>query len=363
MKKRMLQCLVLATFTFCFSMITSVTALENNTYKNKVYTQPIQGANSIATLEKVMIGGTEQWITIRGEDKNNPILLYLHGGPGNAEMNSNPRFKLLEKRYVVVNWDQRGSGKSFSPSLKKETLHVEQYVSDTHEMVEMLKKRFGREKIYLAGHSWGSLLGMLEVKKNPQSFYAYIGIGQFVDVTKGDKIGYDYTLKKAKEVGNQQAVRELQAIGAPPYKSFTDFLMYRKWIVQLGGVFYSPTYIQDVMIPDVQKATEYTEDEKENFETGAITLFTAISPELPKYNLLEMIDQVEVPVYFMTGRYDHNTPYELTEQLYQKLKAPQKELIWFEKSGHAPNYEEEEKFAEVLNEHIFSQTFTFTSKK
>ncbi|MED4585767.1 alpha/beta hydrolase [Brevibacillus choshinensis] len=357
MKNRMLHYLLLALFTFFISGNTTVSAMEN-----KAFTEPIQGKNSIATLEKVMIAGNEQWITVRGEDKNNPILLYLHGGPGHAEMNSNPRFRLLEKRFVVVNWDQRGSGKSFSPHLNKETLHVERYLADTHEMVELLKKRFGREKIYLAGHSWGSLLGMMEVKRNPESFYAYIGIGQFVDVTRGDKIGYEYTLNKAKEVGNQQAIRELQGIGAPPYDSLATFMQYRKWIVQLGGVFYSPTYIQDIMIPDIQKATEYTDDEKKNYEVGEVILTTTILPELPKYNLLEMIDQVEVPVYFITGRYDYNTPYELVEQLYNKMKAPHKEIIWFEKSGHAPNYEEEQKFAEVMNEHIFSQTYPSSGK-
>ncbi|MET3291157.1 UNVERIFIED_CONTAM: pimeloyl-ACP methyl ester carboxylesterase [Brevibacillus sp. OAP136] len=350
--------LLLVVFVLLFSCQASVSAMENG-----AYTKPIKGKNSIAVLEKVMIGGTEQWITIRGEDQNNPILLYLHGGPGHAEMNSNPRFSLLEKRFVVVNWDQRNSGKSFSPNKKKEDLHVEQYLSDTHEMVEMLKKRFKREKMYLMGHSWGSLLGMLEVKKNPQSFYAYIGVGQYVDVTKGDKIGYDYTLAKAKAEGNQQAVQELQAIGAPPYDSLSTFLRFRKWIVPMGGVFYSPTYIQDVMIPDIQKATEYTEEEKKNYETAEVMLITALLPELPKYNLLEMIDQVDVPVYYMMGRYDHNTPYELVDQFYNKLKAPHKELIWFDKSGHAPNYEEEEKFAQVLNEHIFSQTFTITNPR
>lgn len=131
----------------------------------------------------------------------------------------------------------------------------------------------------------------------------------------------------------------------------------------MGGVFYSPTYIQDVMIPDIQKATEYTEEEKKNYETAEVMLITALLPELPKYNLLEMIDQVDVPVYYMMGRYDHNTPYELVDQFYNKLKAPHKELIWFDKSGHAPNYEEEEKFAQVLNEHIFSQTFTITNPR
>ena len=168
------------------SYVTPVFAADSPTSKEtKAYTAPIKGVNSISLLEKVSIGGTNQWITVRGEDRRNPILLYLHGGPGHAEMGSNPRFKELEKRYVVVNWDQRGSGKSFSPNLSKETLNVDQFLSDTHEMVEMLKKRFGREKIYLVGHSWGSLLGMIEISKHPESLYAYVGVGQFADLPRG----------------------------------------------------------------------------------------------------------------------------------------------------------------------------------
>ena len=349
--------------TFCTmiasaSYVTPVFAADSSTSKEaKAYTTPIKGVNSISLLEKVSIGGTNQWITVRGEDRRNPILLYLHGGPGHAEMGSNPRFKELEKRYVVVNWDQRGSGKSFSPNLSKETLNVDQFLSDTHEMVEMLKKRFGRERIYLVGHSWGSLLGMIEISRHPESFYAYVGVGQFVDVTQGDRMGYDYTLNKAREVGNVAAIKELEGIGPPPYDSFDTFLAYRKWLIAMGGVFYSPTYIQDVMIPDIRNASEYTEAEKENHEMGEGLLTSTVIPELPEYNLLNQIHEVKVPVYFVAGKADYNTPLKLVEKLNEQLVAPHKELFLFEKSGHAPNYEEEQKFAQIMNQYVFNKTY------
>ncbi|WP_171650124.1 stalk domain-containing protein [Paenibacillus foliorum] len=224
-------------------------------------------------------------------------------------------------------------------------------------MVEMLKKRFGRDKIYLVGHSWGSLLGMIEISRHPESFYAYVGVGQFVDVTQGDRIGYDYTLNKAREVGNEAAIQELEKIGPPPYDSFDTFLTFRKWIIPMGGVFYSPTYIQDVMITDIRNASEYTGEEKENYEMGEGLLVSTIVPELPKYNLLNQIHEVKVPVYFFAGKADYNTPLKLVEKLYEQLAAPYKELFLFEKSGHAPNYEEENKFAQIMNQHVFNQTY------
>ncbi|WP_284645729.1 alpha/beta fold hydrolase [Paenibacillus silviterrae] len=325
--------------------------------EKEAYTSPIAGENSISTLEKISIGGVDQWITIRGQDLNNPIFLYLHGGPGHGEINSNPRFKELEKRYVVVNWEQRGSGKSFSPHLPVESLNVEQYLSDTHEMVEYIKNRFKRDKIYLVGHSWGSLLGMIEISRHPDSFYAYVGVGQFVDVTKADQIGYDYTLYKAKELGHQAAIDELKTIGRPPYDSFNTFLRFRKWLAPMGGIFFSPTYIQEVMIPDIMNATEYTHDEKGQYELSEELLLTKIVPELPKYNLLHMIHEVKVPVYFVAGKHDYNTPLQLVEQFNSQLVAPHKEVVVFENSGHAPNYEEELQFADLMNEHIFHQTY------
>ncbi|WP_171650123.1 alpha/beta hydrolase family protein [Paenibacillus foliorum] len=128
MKKRFLICTFVMTFcALIASYFTPVFATDYSASKEtKAYTETIEGVNSISTLEKVSIGGTYQWITVRSEDRRNPVLLYLHGGPGHAEIGSNLRFKELEKRYVVVNWDQRGSGKSFSPELSKEFLAVEQ---------------------------------------------------------------------------------------------------------------------------------------------------------------------------------------------------------------------------------------------
>lgn len=127
--------------------------------------------SSITSLEKIELGDINQWISIRGRNTSNPILLYLHGGPGTPVMPLFRHFQIpLEDHFIVVQWEQRGAGKSFSWKIPKETMIIEQFISDLHELIEILQKRFNKEKIYLMGHSWGSILGTFTVQKYPELF-------------------------------------------------------------------------------------------------------------------------------------------------------------------------------------------------
>jgi len=154
-------------------------------------TNQIEGDNAIASLESVQIGGIEQWLSIRSEDKSNPILLYLHGGPGMGYIPLASDFSsLIEKRFVVVHWDQRGGGKTCGSDTPNSTLNIEQYLTDTFELVNYLRKRFNQQKIYLVGHSWGSVLGVKMAQGYPELFHAYVGLGQVVDMNRGETISY-----------------------------------------------------------------------------------------------------------------------------------------------------------------------------
>ena len=173
--------------------------------------------NGIAEMRTITIGSVNQTILIRGENANNPVLLYLHGGPGSTEMIPfRLAHKNLEKYFTVVLWEQRGTGKSFSDDISPSGMTIDQFVSDTHELTGFLLKEFGKSKIVLAGHSWGTILGILTVSKYPNDYYAYAGSGQDINPTEGEKIGYEYTLAKAQS--NKKALNELQRINTgEPY--------------------------------------------------------------------------------------------------------------------------------------------------
>lgn len=167
--------------------------------------------DSLVTLEKISLGGINQWISIRTKDIQNPILLYLHGGPGTPVMPLFRHFQApLENYFIVIQWDQRGAGKSFSWHIPKESMTIEQFISDLHELIVLLCKRFNKEKIYLMGHSWGSVLGIKIVQRYPQLFHAYIGVGQASNTIETEKIMYRFVLNKSKELGDKKAVKRLK---------------------------------------------------------------------------------------------------------------------------------------------------------
>ena len=180
----------------------------------------ITSPNGIDEAKYVEVGGIEQWITIRGEDRNNPVLLFLHGGPGDA---TNPwgyaGFRLWLKHFTVVQWDQRGAGRTLGKngSASAQTVTVDRMVQDGVELAALLTKSLGKNKVVLVGHSWGSMLGVLMAKARPELFYAFVGTGQVADPTKNYAVAYDALLKKAEALEDERAMRELRAVGPPPY--------------------------------------------------------------------------------------------------------------------------------------------------
>lgn len=320
-------------------------------------TPPINTPHEIASLEAVKLGGIEQWILIRGTDRSNPLLLILHGGPGVSDMPFAHQFDPpLEQHFVVVNWDQRGTGKSWHHNIPASTMTTEQFILDTHELVEMLRKRFGKEKIYLAGESWGAILGTQVVQRYPDLFYAYVGAGQPVDMQRGEKIAYQFVIQEAEKSGNQKALRQLREIGPPPYKNpKKDIWVEQRWLIFFGGVFYRESnYNKYINI--ARKAPEYS---LIDYIKMLIPVdYSTINKEILAVNFFQTAPRLEVPVYFFEGRHDFRTPGVLVEEYYQKLDAPKgKRLIWFENSAHGPRWEEPEKFAEMMVEQVLAETY------
>ncbi len=304
--------------------------------------------NSIASLEKVKIKGIDQCLLIRGHDVNNPLLLFLHGGPGSPEMGlAYLSQRRAEEYFTIVHWDQRGAGKSFSKKIPAETLNVEQFISDTHELVQLLKSRFNKEKIYLLGHSWGSVLGTLVVQRYPDLFHAYIGMGQVVNMIENENISYKYTLDAAKKAGNNKVVNKLETLDPPYIDDIKALRFQRKWLARYGGALHDEKSMM-VMIKKGFLSPEYSLRDLPRFIKGSLRTAKAMWEELADINFIEQVPELKVPVYFFEGRYDYQVPFELAEKFYEKLKAPKKKLIWFEKSGHCPNFEEPEKFQDAL---------------
>lgn len=330
----------------------------------KGYTQPIKDLkgnvlpNSVASLEKVEIGDTKQWLLMRGNDMDKPVILFLHGGPGTAEMPLIRHYNSsLEKNFIVVSWDQRGAGKSYTGPIPKEEATIDQFVCDTHEVVEYLKKRFNKDKIYLVGHSWGSMLGMLTVEKYPESFYAYIGTGQEADMIEGELLSYQYVLKKAKELHNTKAISELEQAGPPKngfYKDEESEQIERKWVLKFGNSLYGKKNYNE-FYKIILFSKEYTMKDIVNFFNFAYP--DEFMQEYHTTNLFEKVPEVKVPVYFFLGRNDNQIPADLAQQYLNKLKASKKELVWFEKSAHSPQYEEAEKFNYLITEKVMKETY------
>jgi len=312
---------------------------------------PLQAENGINSLEQVEFGGMKQWISIRGTNRHNPVLLFLHGGPGSANI-AKLRIQVpeLEKYFVVVNWDQRGAGKSYSPSFDMSTLSLKQYVEDAHELIDVLKQRFGVEKIYLMGFSWGTVLGLSLVDQYPDDFLAYISVSQMVDFKAGEKTSLEYVRQAAREDGNTQAVTELSNID-PSYSSpgwSAQLTTERKWLLQFGGVYHhTNSYSHEAWM--MLKAPEYSLVDFAFWPMGSSGSIKQMWPELMNINFFEQVPVVRCRVYFFTGRYDYNSPSQLTEVYYQKVEAPAgKTLVWFENSAHDVFHDEPAKVVQEL---------------
>lgn len=320
-------------------------------------TPPMESPRGISSLEKVEINGVKQWILIRGEDAANPVLLFLHGGPGSPEMTTQHRFgRRLEQDFVLVHWDQRGAGKSYHVSIPEQTMNVGQFIEDARVLTELLRARFGREKIYVVGHSWGSLLGVLTVQRHPELFHAYVGIGQVVDLVRNEEISYSYVLDQARERDNKLALLQLEMIGPPPYRGIMGLAIQRQWLQRFGGAMHDPGMMKKVYLAGM-RAPEYTPVDQTRFIYGTYYSIRRMWDEVMTFNLIEQAPRLEVPVYFLHGRHDYNTPWELAEEYYRKLEAPRgKTMIWFENSAHSPNLEEPERFAEVMVNRVLAET-------
>lgn len=309
-------------------------------------------AGSIASLEKINLGDTEQWILIRGENTANPVLLFLHGGPGTSELGLVRKYNMpaLEKYFTVVLWDQRGTGKSYASIKPESGMNLEQFISDAHELTLLLCKRFNKKQIGLAGHSWGSALGVLTVKKYPELFYAYIGIGQLVNMPENERISYEWTLEQTMKANDKKSVKKLKEMGTPPYSGDwrSNVITQRKILGKYGGEVHNNHNGGFFIAIRSLFVREYRWKDRFNFFRGILGSMRLLWPQLYKIDLNEQASELYVPVFLLEGKHDFECPHQLAEQYYGNLKAPFKKLVWFDNSAHFVNAEESGKFNEFF---------------
>jgi pimeloyl-ACP methyl ester carboxylesterase len=327
-------------------------------------TPPILGADgnplpgSIAILETVTLNGSRQWISIRGQDTTKPVLLFLAGGPGGSQL-ATERFALgeLEKHFVVVNWEQPGAGKSFD-AVDRSSLTPDRYIEDAHSIVVLLKERFGQEKVYVLGESWGSALGIMLVQRYPEDFQAFIGTGQMIAFLEADLMCYQFALDWARERGDTNKVETLTRQGPPPYYGPGTALKEAAYLMDTFNYMNANPAIADNGFSTFRDlaAPEYGLYDKVSWFRGVLETLDVVYPQLWQVDFRQQATRLQVPIYFLIGRHDINAPTVLTEQYYAVLEAPHKEIVWFEHSGHTPWVSESDRFVQVMVETVLAQT-------
>jgi len=296
------------------------------------------------------LGGIQQWISIRGISEQKPILIFLHGGPG---ISLNALFEYynseLENNFLVVNWDQRGAGKSFSKFIPPESMKVDTFVSDLKELVEYLKKRFGKEKVCILGESWGSLLGIKYAQKYPEDVFAFIGTGQVSNMKESERLGYEFVLSEAKKTGNKKALRQLKKVSEYPGETIKDVKITRKWWSKFALKLYEKPS-QLFLLRNMFRSKQFSVFDFIRLFRGHKMSLKLLWNEIYETNLFEEVSELNVPVYFLLGRHDHQVSSALAEEYFKILKAPKKQIVWFENSGHNPQFEE----ADLFNKAIIS---------
>ena len=317
--------------------------------------------NSVSEKMFVNINGIQQGMFIQGQDANNPVLLYLHGGmPDYFLKQKYPTG--LEEIFTVVWWEQRGTGLSYSDDIPKESITQEQLIADTLEVTNYLRKRFHQDKIYLMGHSGGTFFGIQAAAQHPELYRAYIGVAQMSNALRSEKLAYDYMLEQFKANGDTDMVRKLEAApvtmqgGVPmEYHMVRDIGMHK---LGIGTTHDMKSIVTGLLIPSFT-FREYTLAEKFQLWRGkarngiSVLWETSVATDLS-----QQVTEFEIPIYFLEGVYDYTCNYSVAKAYFDKLHAPVKGFYTFENSAHSPIFEEPEKSRQILSEDVLNGTNT-----
>jgi pimeloyl-ACP methyl ester carboxylesterase len=315
---------------------------------------------SISEKVYANINGVNMGMIIKSKDISNPVLLFVHGGPGMPEYEFTEKYPTgLEENFTVVWWEQRGSGLSYDSDTIKEKMTSEQFVLDTIEVSKYLCERFGKEKIYLMAHSWGTYIGIQAAEKAPELFYAYIGMGQTTNQLESEKAAYDYMVNYYKDAGDDKIVNKLQGLSfkdmdyiPKEYDKIRDDVMHKAGI----GTMHKMNSVISGIFMTVMENPEYTLGEKINIWRGkAFSKSTNLHDELHNSDLRNKVTKLKIPVYFFSGIYDYTVNYSMAEDYLKKIDAPIKGFYLFKESAHSPIFEEPKKMMQIMQEDVINK--------
>ena len=308
----------------------------------------------IDEIRRVMLGGVRQKIHIRGARRANPVLLFLHGGPGVSNRDSvMNREADLCGDFTLVAWDQRCTGGSYW-GVSKESLNLDQLIADAAELVGWLCSYLGKEKLFVWGGSWGTELGTYLCCRHPEQIAGYLGSGQVVDGVENEERSYDFALQKAREAGDEASLAILEKIGRPVggcYREiFKGMMAQRRIMKKYGGhSMKKGTYWSDTALP-LLRSREFSFTDKIGLALGYKKCLTYMWPTTVKCHFMDECTQFAMPYYIFQGVHDNNTPSSLVQGYFERITAPDKDLVWFEHSAHGPLGEEPERYKALLRE-------------
>jgi len=309
--------------------------------------------NGVQENFKARIGGLDQWVYVRGMDKSNPIIVFVHGGPASPMAPVSWTFQRpLEEYFTMVHYDQRAAGKTLrandTTGLGK-TIHIQNYVDDAIALVEVIRKKYDKKKVILMGHSWGTIVAMHAALQRPDLFYAYVGIGQNINTIDNEEVSFEFGLQKAREMKNDEAIKELESIAPYPGNQPVTrerIIIARKWPQYYGGLAaYRNTFGYYFRAPRLSPL--YEPEDISSIDEGSMFTLWRIMPEFLKVDF-KNITEFPIPVFMFMGRHDYTTPSEPTAAWLEKVKAPMKKGIWFENSSHLLPMEEPGKMLVTL---------------
>lgn len=305
----------------------------------------IETPNGVQDLFTAEIGDIDQWVSVRGKDRDNPLLLFVHGGPASPMMPVSWTFQRgWEDYFTVVQWDQRGAGKTYSvndPDTVAPTIAIDRFVRDTVEMIDLLRKRYDKRKVILVGHSWGTIIGLQAAIERPEWIHAYVGIGQVISVLENERVSYEFALRTARQNDNKTAVKELESLAPYPGDeplTREKIIQQRRWAQHYGGLSaYRDESTYFYRAPRLSPL--YDAEDVAAINKGSLLTLDRILQEWMSVDYRE-VEEVDFPVVMFMGRHDYTTPSEPTAQWLEKLRAPSKRGVWFEHSSHLVPIEE-----------------------